>query len=115
MKWKKIIDENCDNDSQNRPIPSLLVQNKVDLIDPNQVKDFQKRAYLDEFAIKNGFCGVCLTSAKDNKNIEECFQQLLGRNPLIQTKSSSVVSSRTSNRAHRPQLWVPATPRTTAR
>jgi GTPase SAR1 family protein len=78
MKWKKIIDENCDNDNQNRPIPSLLVQNKTDLIDASTVKEFQKKSHLDEFASKNGFCGVCCTSAKDNKNIEECFQQLLG-------------------------------------
>jgi hypothetical protein len=54
------------------------VQNKVDLVEPNQPKEFQKKSYLDDFATKNGFSGVCLTSAKDNKNIEECFQQLLG-------------------------------------
>jgi len=53
------------------------VQNKVDLVEPNQPKEFQKKSYLDDFATKNGFSGVCLTSAKDNKNIEECFQQLL--------------------------------------
>jgi len=82
MKWKKIIDDNCDSDSQNRPIPSLLVQNKVDLVELSQPKEFQKKPYLDDYAEKNGFCGVCLTSAKDNKNIEECFQQLLGKTTL---------------------------------
>lgn len=46
-------------------------------MEPNQPKEFQKKSYLDDFATKNGFSGVCLTSAKDNKNIEECFQQLL--------------------------------------
>jgi len=79
MKWKKIIDENCDSDSQNRPIPSLLVQNKIDLVEPGQAKEFQNKPYLNDNAAKNGFCGACLTSAKDNKNIEECFQQLLGK------------------------------------
>ena len=79
MKWKKIIDENCDSDAQNRPIPSLLVQNKIDIVEVGEAKEFQKKSYLDEYAAKNGFCGVCLTSAKDNKNIEECFQQLLGK------------------------------------
>lgn len=66
LKWKKIIDENCDNDSQNRPIPSLLVQNKIDLINAGEVKEFQRKEHLDSFADKNGFCGVCLTSAKNN-------------------------------------------------
>ena len=78
LKWKKIVDDNCDCDSQNRPIPSLLVQNKVDLVDAATAKEFQKRSHLDDFAKKNSFCGVALTSAKDNKNIEECFEQLLG-------------------------------------
>lgn len=70
MKWKKIIDENCDPDSQNRPIPSLLVQNKVDMVEQGQTKEFQKKAYLEDYAAKNGFCGVCMTSAKENRNIE---------------------------------------------
>lgn len=78
LKWKKIIDENCDSDKEGRPIPSLLIQNKTDLIDNANIKDWQKRTHLDDFAKTHGFGGVCCTSAKDNKNIEECFQQLLG-------------------------------------
>lgn len=38
LKWKKIIDENCDCDKEGRPIPSLLVQNKSDLINPADTK-----------------------------------------------------------------------------
>lgn len=56
------------------------------MIDNANIKDWQKRTHLDDFAKTHDFSGVCCTSAKENKNIEECFQQLLGRKLLNQMK-----------------------------
>lgn len=55
-----------------------MVQNKSDLIVPDQIEEYQKKDYLDNFAKKNGFCGTIQCSAKTNQNVEECFQTLLG-------------------------------------
>lgn len=48
------------------------------MIIPDQVEEYQKKEYLDNFAKKNGFCGTIQCSAKTNQNVEECFQTLLG-------------------------------------
>lgn len=48
------------------------------MIVPDQVEEYQKKEYLDNFAKKNGFCGTIQCSAKTNQNVEECFQTLLG-------------------------------------
>ncbi len=77
LKWKKIIEENSDYGNQTN-IPCLLVQNKSDLIVPDQVEEYQKKEFLDNFAEKNGFCGTIQCSAKTNSNVEESFQTLLG-------------------------------------
>jgi len=60
-----------------------LVQNKSDLIIPDQVEEYQKKEYLENFAKKNGFCGTVQCSAKTNQHVEECFQNLLGNIYLI--------------------------------
>lgn len=48
------------------------------MIVPDQIEEYQKKEYLDNFAKKNGFCGTIQCSAKINQNVEECFQTLLG-------------------------------------
>ena len=48
------------------------------MIVPDQIEEYQKKEYLDNFAKKNGFCGTIQCSAKTNQNVEECFQTLLG-------------------------------------
>ena len=51
LKWKKMIDDNCDQmDGEVHTIPTLLVQNKSDLIDSGNVLEFQKKEYLANFA-----------------------------------------------------------------
>lgn len=80
IKWKKIIEENTDLGSEVR-IPCLLVQNKSDLINNEKPEQHQTKKFLDDFARTNGFSGFLQCSAKENKNIEEVFQQLLGTLP----------------------------------
>lgn len=69
-------------------IPCLLVQNKSDLINNEKPENHQTKKFLDEFAKTNDFCGFLQCSAKDNRNIEEVFQQLLGTAPHTQTRQS---------------------------
>ena len=59
-------------------MPCLLVQNKSDLIDGSSPEQHQTKKFLDEFAKNNEFCGFMQCSAKENKNIDEIFQNLLG-------------------------------------
>lgn len=77
LKWKKIIEENTDMGLEGK-IPCLLVQNKSDLINNEKPENHQTKKFLDDFARTNDFCGFLQCSAKDNRNIEEVFQQLLG-------------------------------------
>ena len=68
LKWKKIIEENSDFGNETN-IPCLLVQNKSDLIQADSQEEHQRKAYLEDFAKTNGFCGFSHSSAKDNQNI----------------------------------------------
>lgn len=91
IKWKKIIEDSSDLGGDTR-IPCLLVQNKSDLINNEKPEQYQTKKFLDEFARTNDFCGFIQCSAKENKNIEEVFQQLLGIFFLIQTRVSDAES-----------------------
>jgi len=62
------------------------VQNKSDLINNEHPENYQTKKYLEEFARTNDFCGAMQCSAKENKNIEEVFQVLLGNHDLMQMK-----------------------------
>lgn len=52
--------------------------NKSDLINAESPEVHQTQKYLDEFAKNNGFFAAIQCSAKENKNVEEIFQTLLG-------------------------------------
>lgn len=95
LKWKKIIEENTDMGLEGK-IPCLLVQNKSDLINNEKPENHQTKKFLDEFAKANDFCGFLQCSAKDNRNIEEVFQQLLGTPSPTQTRPSAAASSKTA-------------------
>lgn len=72
------------------------MQNKSDLINNEKPENHQTKKFLDEFAKANDFCGFLQCSAKDNRNIEEVFQQLLGTSSPTQTRPSVAASSRTA-------------------
>ncbi|EAS06046.1 Rab-family small GTPase (macronuclear) [Tetrahymena thermophila SB210] len=77
LKWKKMIEDSCDQ-KNGKPIPMILVQNKVDeLKGVGQIQDFQKESYLKSFAQQNGFNGALQVSAKDNTNIPDIFNMLI--------------------------------------
>jgi GTPase SAR1 family protein len=78
IKWKGVIQENAEIGGDSN-IPCLLVQNKSDLINPESPEAHQTKKHLEDFAKTHGFCGAMQCSAKDNKNVEEIFQTLLGK------------------------------------
>lgn len=97
IKWKGVIQENSEGVGEG-DIPCLLVQNKSDLITPDAPEPHQTQKYLDEFAKANGFFGAMQCSAKENKNVEEIFQTLLGKPAITQTRSTSEEESAKSQR-----------------
>lgn len=82
LKWKELVEENCDyyND---KPIPTILVQNKFDLLSnlDNLELDVDKKVndktIAKKFAKENGFFSLVQVSAKENKNIEKIFNKLM--------------------------------------
>ena len=50
------------------------------------MEEHQTPPFLHNFAKTHGFCGFYQASAKDNKYIHEVFQELLGKERLIQIK-----------------------------
>ena len=73
LKWKKSVDDGVAfYDDSN--IPSVLVQNKIDLLDPNEQDNIDE---LQQFSDKNGFNGCFRTSAKTGKNISESMEFLI--------------------------------------
>ena len=73
MKWKKSVDEAVTfYDEQS--LPAVLVENKVDLLPPDEQDNITE---LQEFSDKNGFNGCFRTSAKTGKNISESMEFLI--------------------------------------
>ena len=58
-------------------LPCLLVENKADLLDGDNV---EKDPQLEEFGSSNGFCGSFRTSAKTGLNINESMEFLIKNN-----------------------------------
>lgn len=54
-------------------IPCLLIENKIDLLDGQNLED----SGFQDFAKNNGFCGCFKTSAKTNLNISESMSFLI--------------------------------------
>ena len=74
LKWKKAIDDNTKFIDET-PLPIVLVQNKIDLIEPEELKKDEDE--LKKFVNKNGFLTFTRTSCKTRKNINETMDYLL--------------------------------------
>jgi GTPase SAR1 family protein len=70
--WKKDIDDKVYT-SDEKPIPCLLVGNKVDLV---REEDIDNEA-TNNFCNDKGFMGYIYTSARNNKNVAESVKRIL--------------------------------------
>ena len=70
VKWKKIVDETVGYFDGGH-IPSVLVENKIDLLPENEREDDSQ---LQQFARENNFDGAFRTSSKEGININEAMQ-----------------------------------------
>lgn len=73
LKWKKAIDENT-KFIDGKLLPSVLVQNKIDLVDESQLKSDQE---VKEFVESNGFVNFFRTSCKNGIGVNECMEYLI--------------------------------------
>lgn len=89
QKWKNDIDSKVQLPKSDKPIPVVLLANKVDL-----AKDefAQIREQMDKFCKDHGFVGWFETSAKDNTGIDNAAQ-LLVKSILEHDVSSDDVKS----------------------
>ena len=74
LKWKKAIESNT-KFKDGKDLPMFLVQNKIDLLTEDELKDETK---IKEFAKTNNFTSYTRTSAKMKIGIEETMESLLG-------------------------------------
>ena len=74
IKWKKAIDDNA-RFIDETPLPIVLVQNKIDLVEPDNLKEDEEE--LKKFVDENGFITFTRTSCKTNQNINETMDFLL--------------------------------------
>ena len=74
LKWKKAIDENTKFIDET-PLPIILVQNKIDLVDREELN--QDEDELKKFVDENGFLTFKRISCKTKENINETMDCLL--------------------------------------
>ena len=74
IKWKKSIDDNTTFVDET-PLPITLVQNKIDLVDPENLEKDEEE--LKKFVEDNGFLTFSRTSCKNRQNINETMDHLL--------------------------------------
>ena len=76
VKWKNTVDETTKFlDGTN--IPSILIRNKVDLLEENNENE-DDEDMIKDFCEKNNFLKCFKTSAKTGANIEEAMMFLIG-------------------------------------
>ena len=106
LKWKESVDESTrfiDGDI----IPSVLVQNKIDLVDEESLKDEED---IKKFAEDNKYIGYFRTSVKMGVGVDECMEFLIsnileriakcskqGENPLQTDRQNLVLEHKKSN------------------
>ena len=73
MNWKNAVDEAV-TFYEDGNIPSIIVQNKMDLLPEGEQDDIEE---LQKFSEENGFNGCFRTSAKTGKNIAESMEFLI--------------------------------------
>ena len=74
LQWKEIVNEQS-TFIDDEKIPFILIGNKVDLIDKEEINNVEERT--KEISKNYGFLNYFLTSAKDGINIEESMKFLL--------------------------------------
>ena len=74
IKWKKTVDDNT-TFIDGTPLPIVLVQNKIDLVDPEALKTDEEE--LKKFVDENKFLTFTRTSCKNNQNVNETMDFLL--------------------------------------
>ena len=76
-KWKNIIEEHCDY-IDNKPIPIIFVQNKIDIFNKKTIKEkIEDKEMLSYFNLNNKFFDSVHSSAKENKNVNEIFEKII--------------------------------------
>lgn len=95
LKWKDLVEENCDY-FDGKPIPMIMVQNKIDLLEEKLEEDMNlertKGNIAKQFAKENNFITNVQVSAKENINLEKIFKKLINeiqRRKLIIDDSAS--------------------------
>jgi len=93
LRWKGSVDEVA-TFLDGGKLPCLLVENKADLLDGDNV---EKDPQLEEFGSSNGFCGSFRTSAKTGLNINESMEYLIKniiqRMEAMQSKGTEVFTT----------------------
>eukprot|EP01120_Amphizonella_sp_Union-15-10_P017213 TRINITY_DN94_c0_g1_i2.p1 TRINITY_DN94_c0_g1~~TRINITY_DN94_c0_g1_i2.p1 ORF type:complete len:215 (-),score=52.44 TRINITY_DN94_c0_g1_i2:168-812(-) len=74
QKWKSDIDIKVSIPGTDKPIPVVLLANKIDLAKDGFTKNKEQ---MDKFCEEHGFCGWFETSAKDNQNIDKAAHFLV--------------------------------------
>lgn len=74
VEWKKDIDSKVFT-SEDKPIPCLLLGNKIDLCEDG--KWAKTKEQMDAFVSENGFVGYFETSARDGTNIDNAARFLV--------------------------------------
>ena len=100
LKWKESVDESA-RFIDGEIIPSVLVQNKIDLVDEDALKDEEE---IKKFAEDNKYIGYFRTSVKMGIGIDECMEFLItnileriekcskeGKNPLEKDRQNLVL------------------------
>lgn len=100
LKWKESVDETT-RFADGELLPSVLVQNKIDLVEEDVVKNDEE---IKKFSEDNKFIGFFRTSAKTGFGIDECLTFLItniiermekctkgGNNPFEKDRKSLVL------------------------
>ena len=100
LKWKESVDETA-RFIDGEILPSVLVENKIDLVEEDVVKE---ETEIKSFAEENKFVGFFRTSVKMGLGVDECMEFLItniieriekctkeGTNPLEKDRKSLVL------------------------
>ena len=106
LKWKESVDEST-RFIDGEILPSVLVQNKIDLVEEDALKDEEE---IKKFAEENKFIGYYRTSVKMGVWVDECIEFLIsnileriakcskqGENPLQTDRQNLVLEHKKSN------------------
>ena len=106
LKWKESVDEST-RFIDGEILPSVLVQNKIDLVEEDALKDEEE---IKKFAEENKFIGYFRTSVKMGVGVDECMEFLIsnileriakcskqGENPLQTDRQNLVLEHKKSN------------------